>query len=189
MTIRPLASIILTLSLFTLLVGCGMKVYKLKDGVSEVPSKPEEYQNKIKFDKLLVNFFDTTVVYEEFDEYNNKLSRLNINEPRTHYSVYRFYSNGCFSIFILNRNDSLEMDSFNPEYTGYRGIYYLEKGQPVYEEFVPADEMRTVGRIKGKFTFRGDTLVAKRKGPSNVYPTILVKRKVPAKYLEYKANW
>lgn len=171
-----------------LLISCEMKTYLLKDGITKVPIKKDVYENKVKFDKSLLTTIDTGAIYEEFDTYRNVLKRLDSDSKRSFYGVYRFYANGKFNSFGIDKSVPLDSKMFNPEYRGYRGVYYLDKNQIRYDLFAPSNELRWIGKLTGTFRFSGDTLYVQR-DESPQYINVYIKRELPKEFLQYNANW
>lgn len=177
-----------------LLMTACMRVYLLKDGITQVPIDPDVYENKIKFDKSLLDWIDTEAIYEEFDHQYKVLNRLDNHIETSIYATYRFYPDGRFNVFILDREMPLDSNTFNPEFNGYRGIYYKENGKIRYDYFSSISERGDIGKISGCFKFNGDTLYVKRddiKGINRtIYPVnVYINRQLPLDYLDYKADW
>ena len=190
------AKILLIVVLAIALPSCWVKVYTLSNGMTRVPVNPKVYKNKSKFNTSILKMIDTTVIYEELNTEKNILERFNECEycPKR-YVVLKFYSNGCYNIFAFWKNEpQLPVSELDPNYAGFRGIYYLENNKIKYDEFGAIDEWRHIGRIKGTFTISGDTLYEKmddRKGiDATKYTThIYVKRRLPPEYFIYRVDW
>lgn len=169
-------------------ISCRMNTYELKNNLTKVPYDKSVYKNKINFDKELLKVVDTSVVYEEFSVKYNVLKRLDSHIENRFYGVYRFYSNGYLNLFYLDRQLSQSVNDFNPDYNGYRGVYYKEEGKIKSDLFSIINDWGWAGRIKETYSFVGDTLYVKNDKPrSNTYK--YVKRKLPIEYLKYKADW
>lgn len=165
-----------------------MRTYKLKNNITKVPFDNKVYKNKIKFDEELLKIVDTGVVYEEFNEKYKILTRLDSHVENRFYGIYRFYLNGCFNLFYVDRNIPQKENDFDPNYRGYRGVYYREKGEIKSDLFSIVNDWGWTGKLNETFTFVGDTLyVTRYKSPNNPYK--YVKRKLPIEYLKYKADW
>ncbi|WP_431164496.1 hypothetical protein [Tenacibaculum halocynthiae] len=187
---------LLLIFLAILFVGCGLKTYKLKNGYSKAATNKKVYSNKVKFNESLLKNIDTTVIYEEFNTVSyfgleatnvNIVARKNYRDPYTNYEVYRFYKNGLFNLFILNRNDSiLQKEMFDPLYTGWRGVLYKEKEELKGDLITQVSGTGTIGKITINFQFKGDTLFVSRK---NKWNDIYIKRKIPTELLNHKAEW
>jgi hypothetical protein len=177
------------------LVSCNMKVYTLLDKVTEVPKSVEAYKNKAKFTTMLLNRIDTAVVYEEFNADKNLLERfVNCKDCYRRYSVYKFYSNGCFNVFSFLKDSLPPVSKINPNFSGLRGIYYLEKNEIRYDYFSAIDQRYNIGKISGTIKINGDTLYFKRNGRKGInatsyQPSIFIKRQLPPEYFVYKADW
>lgn len=167
------------------LAACNMKTYILLDKITSVPSDTSVYRNKSKFDVSLLQVIDTAVVYEEYEVERS---------ARRVYCVLRFYSNGYFNSFFVSKGEVLLPEQFDPNYSGQRGVYYKENDKIRYDLFAPIDELYHLGKISGTLTFSGDTLFMKRDDVRGINKMtysveIYIKRKLPPKYLQYKANW
>lgn len=186
-------------SLYTLVVflllSCNMKTYKLLNKRTKVPVDATAYNNKSKFNSLLLNNVDTSVIYEEFDTRYNILKRLDNHIESSIYNVYKFYPNGCINNFYLDRrNEPIPINELNPLFTGYRGVYYSENNKIRYDLFAEIDQRQHTGKITGTLTFSGDTLYVKRDDRKGLNATdysteIYIKRKLPPEYFVYKADW
>lgn len=170
-----------------LFLSCQMKTYTLQNGKTKVPKKSSVYANKSKFEVSLLSIIDTTVVYEEFDIDKKILLRYDNDITTKFYGIYRFYSDGYFNLFIINREDVLDTNSFNPEYRGYRGVYYKEDNQIRYDIFTIINELGHIGKLSGTFKISSDTLLVNR--DVNKYPRMYIKRVLPSSFLNHQANW
>ena len=171
-----------------------MKTYKLLDRVTDVPINISAYKNKEKFNPTLLKVIDTSVVYEEFDAAKKMRVSLDYCTSCRGYSIYKFYSNGCFNVFFFNRNSALPVNEFNPFYSGYRGVYYTNENKIQFDLFAEIDQRQHTGKITGTLSFRGDTLFVKQNDirglNATTYPIeVYVKKKLPIEYFIYKANW
>jgi hypothetical protein len=185
-------TIILTL---LILAGCA-RTTVLKNGFSKAPTNPKVFKNKVYFDKSILAQIDTTVIYEEyntnfyegFEKQPNALARHNYKNPNTTYGVYRFYGNGCYNLFHLNRNKpELTKEMFDPKYTGWRGVLYKKKNKILGDIFTQVGQMGwQLGKQTDIFTFNGDTLVVELK---NVHKYIYIKRHIDSKLLDFNADW
>lgn len=178
----------LILGVLALSITACMKTFTLPNGITRVPTKTEIYENQGKFNKSLLDVIDTDVIYESFDKYRNIPERLETQSGRNVYSAFRFYQDGRLNKFILDSNKPLELNDFNPKLTGYRGVYYSEKGKIRYDLFAPSNELRWIGKLTGTFTFSGDTLYVRR-DETKKEVDIYIKRELPPGYLDYKAYW
>jgi len=165
-----------------------MKTVTLQNGRTKVPAKSDVYKNKDKFHKSLLTLIDTAVVYEEFNKQYNILQRLDNHIETSFYGCYRFYPDGRLNYFVLNRNKPSDLNDFNPEYRGYRGVYYSENDKIRFDLFAEIDDMQNIGKITGTLIIKGDTLYVMRDVDKR-YIDIYIKRELPPGYLDYKANW
>ena len=180
---------------FLILTGCASTIV-LNNGYSKAPTNPKVFKNKLYFDKSILVQIDTTVIYEEyntnyyegFEKQPNVLARLNYKNSNTTYGVYRFYGNGCYNLFHLDRNKpELTKEMFDPTYTGWRGVLYKKKTQILGDKFTQVGQMGwQLGKQTDIFTFNGDTLVVELK---NVHKYIYIKRHVDNKLLYHNADW
>ncbi|KUJ61004.1 hypothetical protein AR687_14855 [Flavobacteriaceae bacterium CRH] len=184
-----------TLILF-FIISCEIKTYKLKNGYSKAAIDKMVYQNKKYFNKSVLKKIDTLVIYEEYNSttypeiaYANVLARENYKNTDTFYGVYKFYGNGNFNLFFLDRKKSLfENNTFDPEYTGWRGVLYFQDNVIKGDLITQVTGMGEIGIIKQTFEFYGDTLIVKRE-KSKSANEIYIKRKIPIELLKNKANW
>lgn len=179
----------------TLLTGC-LQTTVLKNGYSQAPVNPKVFQNKASFDKSILAQIDTTVIYEEFltvyyngsVQQQNILARNNHNNRNTIYGVYRFYGNGNYNLFHLDRNDTiLTQNMFDPAYTGWRGVLYLKKGKITGDLITQTGQLGwQIGKQTQEFTVHGDTLYVTAK---NRYHYVYIKRSINPELLKQHSNW
>jgi hypothetical protein len=167
-----------------MLASCGMRTTRLRDNGSKIPKRTSVYKNRIKFDSTALRYIDTGVVYEEYNTWNKVLIRLDSTDKNSSYGIYRFYSNGFMNYFSIDRNKPLVPKDFDPEYHGYRGIYYMNNNKLTTELFAPVNGLGHIGKRKEKCRISGDTLFVGRE--SVQYPQVYIKRKLPAEYLTYR---
>lgn len=75
---------------------------------------------------------------------------------------------------------------FDPNYTGWRGIYYEYKSKIKGDLITQISGMGEIGKLTKGFEFKGDTLfVFAKKGGREIY----IKREIPISFLNYQANW
>ncbi|OQP38900.1 hypothetical protein A4H97_19550 [Niastella yeongjuensis] len=168
----------------------------LKDGYSKAPVNPKVFKNRVYFDKSILTQVDTTVIYElyndnfyvGFEKQPDVLARFNYKDVNTIYGVYRFYGNGCFSLFHLDRKKpELTSQFFDPAYTGWRGVLYKKKNKILGDEFTQVGPNSwQLGKQIQEFIFNGDTLIVDFK---NVHKYTYIKRHIEPKLLEHKADW
>lgn len=166
----------------------------LKNGYQKVPTNPKVYKNRIYFDNSILNQVDTTVIYEQYNtsfyignKPVNVLSRLNYQDPNTFYAVYRFYGNGCFNLFYLDREKRvLTKEMFDPNYTGWRGVLYKHGDKIKGDLITQVSGMGAIGVVTETFQFKGDTVFVHAK---DRWDYIFVKRKIPNELLDFQAEW
>lgn len=184
---RSYISKLLAGALVVLVTAC-MKTITLQNGRTKVPAKSDVYKNREKFDISLLNLVNTNVIYERFNKDYNVLQRLDTHIETSIYGAYRFYPDGRFNLFFLDRNKPNDPNAFNPEYSGKRGVYYSEKDQIRYDLFAEINQWGWTGKQSGTFRFSGDTLYVQR----DEFPKeldIYIKRELSPGYLNYNADW
>ncbi|MFY9242118.1 MAG: hypothetical protein WAO74_03740 [Polaribacter sp.] len=177
-------------------ISCGIKTFKLKNGYSRAAINERVYKNKKYFEKSILRDIETQIIYEEYNKtfYKgnkpiNVLARKNYENPYSYYQVYKFYDNGNFNLFILNRKEpELKSNMFDPEFTGWRGVLYSENNKIKGDLITQISGTGTIGVIKQTFEFKGDTLFIDRKGNS-FEKRVYIKRKVPIELLKNNAEW
>lgn len=189
-----LKNLIFTLMLFCI-TACAPTVV-LKNGFTKVPARPDFFKNKIYFDQSVLSKIDTDVIYEQFDDnyYTNytkqedTLARLNDKSVYHGYTVYRFYSNGCFNAFYLRKDKpELEKDMFDPDLSGWRGVLYKKKNRILGDTFTQLSGVRWVLGIKTQeFRFSGDTLYVYF---DKIHKHTYLKRVIDTHLLKHEANW
>ncbi|MEP2935754.1 MAG: hypothetical protein ABJM06_14925 [Gilvibacter sp.] len=174
----------------------GLRNYKLQNGYSRAATNPKVYANRVNFNTSLLAHIDTLVIYEEYvkEAYFgleptqvNAVARKNYQDLNPLYGVYRFYGNGYFNYFILNReNDTLTKQMFDPKYGGWRGVYYAEDNIFKGDLITQISGDGAIGIVEQVFEFSGDTMfVHSKKRRDNIY----LKRKIPIQLLNFKADW
>ncbi len=185
--------LIITLLPIFLLMSC-IKTTILKNGHQKAALNPKVYKNRIFFDKSILSEIDTTVIFEEYNtsfyisgKPVNVFARFNYQDPNTIYGVYRFYGNGCFNYFGLDRDSvTLTKKMFDPTYTGWRGVFYKAKGEIRGDLITQIDQIGSIGTMRVAFEFKGDTLFVKAKGQRE---RIYIKRKIANELLSFNAEW
>jgi hypothetical protein len=128
---------------FLILAGCAQTTV-LKNGYSKAPTNLNVFKNRIYFDKSILTQIDTTAVYEEYQDkfyigsvkQENVLARHNYKNYDNWYGVYRFYGNGCYNYFSLDRDKpELTKEMFDQTYTGWRGVIYKKNGKIMGDMF------------------------------------------------------
>lgn len=164
-----------------------MQTFLLSNQRTRVPSDSKVYINKQKFDRNILTIIDTNVIYEKFDSRNAILARDDYREENNIYDVIRFYPNGCFNIFFINKTKNLSKQNFDPNYTGYRGVYYNEGSKIKFDLFAEVDQQGHIGKLSGILEFNGDKLILKRDDLK--YSEIYIKNKIPNDYLKFNPEW
>lgn len=172
--------------LLLLMLSCGMKTYTLLDNRTKVPVESNVYMNRSAFNNSLLNIIDTGIVYEEYDTKYNVLTRLDSHVENRFYRVCKFYSNGNFNYFTIDKEAPL-FKEFDPSYSGYRGVYYQKNNLTRFDLFAGINQRQQIGKLTGTFIFKGDTMYLKR--DDLAYTGIYIKRKMPPEFFTYKADW
>jgi hypothetical protein len=175
-----------TLFLIVVISGCGLKYEVLKNGYTKVPRNDYKFENKQESVTLGVIPFRTDCIYEELSNFNNQPARKDVGNKETFfYETLRFYDNGCINIFLLNR-DNVNIE-FNPEFFGYRGVYYSVNNRWKFDLFAPQSERAIYGIISGEISLNGDTISLIRE---NGYQNRFVIHEIEKlNLIEYSANW
>lgn len=181
---RHLSYVILFMFILVL-TGCIKRTF-LNNGHTRVATNIKVYKNKMYFDHSVLTQFDTSAIYEEL--YLGILARNNYNDANNIYGVYRFYGNGNYSLFHLNRDDKiLTQEMFDPTYTGWRGVLYKKENKILGDLITQTGQMSwAIGKQTQQFTISGDTLIVEVK---NLHKNIYVKRPVYNYLLNHDANW
>lgn len=167
------------------LASCGMKSELLQDKITKIPADTTFYKNKTNYNALLNMSIDTTCIYEEYDTYKKELSRLDTQNPNSWYGVYKFYAGGRVNLFIIDRNEDVNKQSFNPELKGYRGVYYSKKNKILTDMYVPVTQNRAMGRSTSVLTNAGDTLYLN----DGIRQRVYVKNWACKQSLKHRADW
>ena len=180
---------------FLTFVSCSTKVL-LNDGYTKTPSNPRVFKNRIYFNKSVLSSIDTNAIYEElqtnqyngFEKQENILARHNYQNSNTVYGVYKFYGNGNFNLFSLDRTKpELTAEMFDPALTGWRGVLYTKKNKILGDIFTQTGQMNWQSGIQTyEFSVVGDTLFVEFK---NLHKYTYVKRKIATSILNHNANW
>ncbi|OXA98646.1 hypothetical protein [Flavobacterium pectinovorum] len=175
--------------LLLLFISCGVKTYMLENGFTKVPVNATNYLEIEKFDLKLNKVIDTSCIYEQFNIEYKILSRLDKHVETNIYGVLRFYGNGRFNQFYLNRerNQLLIKNNFNPSYSGYRGYYNKKDSDIRFDIFAPITQTKEIGKLSGIINVQGDTiyLITSKYREAEIF----IKRKVSNELLDFRANW
>lgn len=165
-----------------------MKIYTLENGRTKVPANSKVFKNQVKFSPVLLDLIDTSVIYEQYNMEYRIPARLSSDRTDQFYSVCRFYSNGAFNYYTINREELLVDTDFDPHHSGYRGIYYKENGKIAFDFWGITSQLGAIGKSAGEIEIHGDTLILYSKKPVH-FVECYVKRKLPLDYFKYKATW
>lgn len=163
------------------LFGCGLRTNILLDGKTKVPAKKKVYSNKAMFKDSLLSIIDTSVIYEEYDLNKKIFYRLDSKNKTKSYGVLRFYSNGNFNQFLILQGEAIDSNTFNPIFSGLRGVYYLEKGEVKFDLFGAKNSRGWIGKLPGNITVSGDTLFVYYELARKT--RVFVKRNIQPKFL------
>ncbi|WP_306349947.1 hypothetical protein [Flavobacterium sp. '19STA2R22 D10 B1'] len=182
--------------LFVFAASCGLKTNTLPNGHTKIAANKKVYASKAKFDTNLLKEIDTTVVYEQYlDRYFmgsgdqkviiKDVARKTTEDNFKFYSVYKFYANGNFNVFTINRDEVLDKKMLDPNFTGSRGVFYKEGNEIKADLITRVTGMGRIGVVQETFIFKGDTLIVNSSRGNNKY----VKMKLPSNFPLYKADW
>jgi hypothetical protein len=169
----------------------------LNNGITKVPANKNYFKNKQYFNESLLKVIDTAAIYEEkysYHSFEKDFTPINNNKwysTNNLVSIYRFYSNGCINLFFLRNGYEIEKNDLNPEYNGYRGVYYIDNKENIELELFTIlgyglTPLYGIDAIK--LEIRGDTILMKRlHTPTSI--TVYTKKELPKEYLIYKADW
>ena len=168
-------------------VSCTSVVF-LKDGHVTVPANSTFYKNRIYFDKELLHLIDTNSIYFEIEPSKPKFKNPNLkNAMNNRTGAYKFYSNGCFNLFYLNNGQNIDNQTFDPSYSGWRGIIYKRNGEFLGDMFVQLEtDTNVISHCTAIFEFVGDTI---KVNMENLYKRKYVKQKISDGKLNYRPNW
>jgi hypothetical protein len=178
--------------------SCGLKTYNLNDGIYKAAKNPRVYKNKLQFNSSILNFLDTMAIYEEIytisyvdkSPFNpRKKEYLSTTYPESFKGVYRFYSNGCYNLFIIkNGETNFTNQMFDSKWTGWRGVYYLDKQNRIIGDLITQiSGGGEIGISKDVLEFRKDTLFVTpfKANTKNVY----LRKTMSFEILNSKAEW
>jgi hypothetical protein len=170
-----------TIFVFLIITGCSQYTV-LKNGYSKVPANNEVFKNKMYFEKSILLQIDTTVIYEE---YKTNYYKGFEKQPDI---LYRFYGNGCYNLFHLDRNKpELTKEMFDPNYAGIRGVLYKKKEKILGDKYTQIGQSgRQLGMQTDELTFNGDTLIVELE---HVHKDIYIKRKIDPNLPNHNAKW
>lgn len=187
---RLLITILILFSVF--LYSCGGIEYKiLKDGWKKVPKYGVVYEEGLsKFNKQVLKLIDTNAVYLQLDIELNILKKDTDKFSDLYYGAYRFYPNGYLNSFGLVRDSAFNKYTFNPDYTGFRGVYYQEDGVIKAQKFATRGELRIFAAGLEEIKVKGDTIYVRKYDNSyrNWYRKYL-KVKVADSLINFKVDW
>lgn len=139
---------------------------------------------------------DTMAIYEAYNtnyyeglvKQPDTLERLNNSNPNSIYGVFRFYGNGCYSLFHLDRkNPKLTKEQFDPKHCGWRGVLYSKNNHLYGDHFTQVGQMTwQLGKQTSTFTFHGDTLIV---FTNKQHKQLYIKRSIDKGLLDHKAEW
>lgn len=180
----------LIITLLFLASGCKVQTMLLENGITTVPISKELSKTRFSAVELDSLQIDTSVIYESLDPFTNALDRLEIDDSYNSYSCFRFYENGCINYFVLSKDeDDFVPEQFDPNYNGYRGIYYLQNGKVKYELYGIKGEGLKFGKMSGEFSFDGDNLFQHRNIHTAYSTRKFIKREIPLEFLDFEADW
>lgn len=168
------------MTMVVLLISCAMKTVRLQDGRTKVPALSKVYKHRQTPDPIVFARIDTNCLYWRVSPVDNSLI-----------VIYRFYSNGTLNCFAFLAKSSVDLSKeLDPEYNGYRGIYYLKDDELKCDLFVPNSGLghKELGKEVSTFRIKGDTLFEFRKA-SPEYPGIYLKGRLPEEVAHFQPSW
>jgi hypothetical protein len=187
-----LKKIILFGFVFCFLSSCNPKLQILADGWTKITTDKKNYKNQNLFDIELLKLIDTNAIYKEccfiqswessFIQLHSSKNKRTITYPNnSNREYYRFYSNGFCNSFINDKvGESFSAKDFNPDSTGYRGVFYKNKKQQVrIDLFTQTSGMGSYSNLKLNLKFSGDTIFMSAKNDNGGY-RVFVKKAINA---------
>lgn len=177
--------------------SCTTKTTLLEDGLTKVPSEDDFFKNKHMFHNQILKHIETDVIYvEEYsylskdNDFQRKNEKLEVATGGQYKTVYRFYKNGCVNLFTINQLEDFTLNTFNPDYRGSRGVYYLKNNYVNVDFFGVKGYFlgKDYGVLSKKIKIEGDTLLIKSNSEKN-YIQVFSKQRIPNEYLKYNADW
>jgi len=169
--------------------SCSQKLRILSDFSTKVTDKSSSYKSISKFKKEILAEIDTSVIYKEIyfiQDLDSSMFGLNkLKKYRTTYlpdnnrrQFYRFYPNGYVNCFINLVDIKISLENFNPDSTGFRGVFYKKRnGKICIELFQPVTGYGKYGINKKFITFVGDSMFIKQ-DKNSVSSTVFIKTKM-----------
>lgn len=183
---------------FILLTSCNHKLRILSDGWTRITTEEKTYNNRSLFNPDLLKIIDTNAIYKECCYIQNlDSSFLGLNKSKKYQSLtypnqsnreyYRFYSDGYCNCFINDRvGDSYDIKDFNPENTGFRGVYYRDKkGKILIDLFTQTSGIGNFSNLKLYVQISSDTLFMTTKNENGGY-RVFIKRTLNDELIDIK---
>ena len=164
---------------FLFFTSCNHKLRILSDGWTRITTEEKNYNNIILFKPQLLEIIDTNSIYKEccyIQNLGKKYQSLSYpNQSSREY--FRFYSNGYCNCFINDKvGDSLEIKNFNPEITGFRGVYFRDKKKRLkIDLFTQTSGIGDFSNLKLYLKLSGDTLYMTTKNENGGYRVFVKK--------------
>lgn len=101
---------------------------------------------------------------------------------------YRFYPDGFVNYFITDNDSDLNVRDFNPNRTGFRGVYYLDKkGKISIDLFTQTTGWGKYSISKRTVTFSNDSMFVTQAGMNDSY-RVFIKTKMTPK-IQSRYRW
>ena len=182
--------------LLILFASCGgIKVRFLNNKTTAVPFDNNIF-NKNIYDRNFLTIIDTVALYKLEYGFVTSKNSFKASTKNRYYSsssniaYYKFYKNGCVNLFSFHNQDSITINSLNPELNGQRGIVYkknngLKLGLFTIVGYGYGPEYGIVGST---IIIKDDTIFEK-KDKNIEYINVYIKQKIPKEFLIYKPDW
>ncbi len=170
---KHLKKFLIAIFIEILLLGCSQKLRILSDGWTRVTNNENNFKNISKFKPDILKQIDTSCIYMEY-AYIQSLdsSAFGLNKEKRYNEItfpnserrefYRFYSNGYCNLFIKEPNARINLQNFNPNLTGYRGVFYKDLNDKIcIDLFTQITGYGKFGILKEHIRFSGDTMFVK----------------------------
>ena len=189
---------IITILSAILFTSCNPHLQTLPDRYTTISTKEKTYKHINLFNPDILKIVDTNSIYKECCYVQNlDSSSLGLNEskkyklityPKQRSSEYlRFYSDGYCNSFINSKvGETYSATDFNPEITGFRGVYFQDKkGRLLIDLFTQTSGSGSFSNLKLYLKVSGDTLFVKTVTDYNSYQ-IFIKKEIPEEVKDIK---
>ncbi len=165
-----------------------IKTNELEDGMTDVPFNKDFFDKRYreKHEVINLNQVDFNAIYiESYSISDNGIFDLR-SGSNDFINGIKFYTNGCVSVFGIDKNKINDQRLLNPIVHGFRGMSYVKKKDTLIDFYAPANSSYQFGKIKHKARVNGDTLfLTDRYDIIDVY----LKKQLTEKNLGFEADW